>query len=85
MAFGFLDTYGAALPATTEQFKPEDGTSSQARARGVPCASLISRSPLEIPAIAEPLFMGLQASLEFVPVMNVDDLRSGLGEDTEGL
>lgn len=32
----------------------------------------------DIPAIAEPLFMAMNASVEFHPVMNLDDLRAGL-------
>ena len=32
----------------------------------------------DIPAIAEPLFMGLNASVDFMPCMNVEDLRTGL-------
>ncbi len=32
----------------------------------------------QIPSISEPLFMGLNATVELTPVMNVDDLRSGL-------
>jgi hypothetical protein len=36
--------------------------------------------PSQIPTIAEPLFMGLQAELEFTPVMNLDDLQKGLTE-----
>jgi len=34
----------------------------------------------DIPRIAEPLFMGLDAALEFSPVMNADDLKAGLGK-----
>lgn len=34
--------------------------------------------PARIPAIAEPFFQGLNASVEFTPVMNGDDLRRGL-------
>ena len=33
----------------------------------------------EIPAIVEPLFLGLAAKVELIPVMNADDLRKGLG------
>ena len=32
----------------------------------------------EIPAIAEPLFAGLNARLQLQPVMNADDLKKGL-------
>ena len=32
----------------------------------------------QIPAIVEPFFMGVNASVEVTPVMNADDLRLGL-------
>jgi hypothetical protein len=32
----------------------------------------------EIPSIAEPLFAGLNARLQLLPVMNADDLKKGL-------
>ena len=34
----------------------------------------------QIPPIAEPLFMGMNASLTMLPVMNGDDLQKGLAE-----
>ena len=34
--------------------------------------------PSQIPELAEPLFQRLDASVEFVPVMNADDLRRAL-------
>jgi hypothetical protein len=32
----------------------------------------------DIPRIAEPLFMGLNASVDFMPCMNAEDLKAGL-------
>ena len=32
----------------------------------------------QIPQIAEPFFMGLNASVELIPVMNAEELREGL-------
>lgn len=34
--------------------------------------------PALIPVIAEPLFQELQSKVEFIPVMNQDDLQRGL-------
>ncbi len=34
----------------------------------------------QIPAIVEPLFMGMNASLTMLPVMNAEDLQKGLAE-----
>ena len=35
------------------------------------------KDPSDIPVIAEPLFENLNAAVEFLTVMNVDDLRKG--------
>ncbi len=34
--------------------------------------------PSQIPQIAEPLFLNVDAAVEFVPVMNADDLKKAL-------
>jgi hypothetical protein len=34
--------------------------------------------PSQIPQIAEPLFQSVNAAVEFLPVMNADDLRKAL-------
>jgi hypothetical protein len=38
--------------------------------------------PAQIPQIAEPLFMALDAGVEFLPVMNADDLQRALSQVT---
>jgi hypothetical protein len=37
------------------------------------------KEPADIPRIAEILFQGADAAVEFVPVMNADDLKKALG------
>jgi hypothetical protein len=37
------------------------------------------KEPADIPRIAEILFLGADAAVEFVPVMNADDLQQALG------
>ncbi len=36
------------------------------------------KDPSDMPVIAEPLFMEMNATVEFHPVMNVNDLQKGL-------
>ncbi|MBD0277169.1 MAG: hypothetical protein M3342_09685 [Bacteroidota bacterium] len=66
------------IQSTMERLKPEaayfftvDGNRS--------CFMVFDmKDPSEIPAIAEPLFQGLNARVEFLPVMNAEDLQKGL-------
>jgi hypothetical protein len=37
------------------------------------------QSASDIPGVVEPLFMGFNAEVELLPVMNADDLKKGLG------
>ena len=48
--------------------------------KGLRCGMIFfdMRDASDIPGIAEPLFTGLNAELEFVPVMDSDDLKKGL-------
>lgn len=39
--------------------------------------------PAQIPVIAEPLFQNLNSRVEFIPVMNADELQRGLAESAQ--
>jgi hypothetical protein len=66
------------MQATMEKIKPEasyftamDGCRS--------CIMVFDlKDPSEIPSIAEPFFLHLNAKVEFSPVMNAEDLKKGL-------
>jgi hypothetical protein len=66
------------LKATMDSIKPEasyflaqDGCRS--------CLMVFDlKDPSDIPGIAEPFFLNLNAKVEFSPVMNADDLAKGL-------
>ena len=69
-----------AMQGTTERLKPEaayflaDGGSRSA------LFFFNMQDSSQIPSMAEPLFMGLHASVVLSPVMNGDDLQKGLAE-----
>jgi len=68
----------STLKAEAAYFVAEDG---------VRCAMIFfdMKDSAEIPPIVEPLFIGLGAKLELVPVMNADDLRKGLTTAMEAM
>ena len=39
----------------------------------------------DIPSAAEPFFMGFGAKITFAPVMNVDEMRAGVGKAMEAI
>lgn len=38
------------------------------------------KDPTDIPSIAEPFFMNMNAKVDMYPVMNAEDLQKGLGK-----
>jgi len=71
-------SFGKILEDTVSKLKAE--TAYFVADDGMRCAMIFfdMKDSAEIPVIAEPLFIGLGAELELVPVMNADDLRKGL-------
>lgn len=66
------------MKSTAEKLKPE--ASYFFASEGCRSAMFIFdlKDPSEIPGIAEPFFMSLNAKVEFSPVMNAEDLQKGL-------
>ena len=73
------------MQAFLEQFKPESAYFFPSEGKRSALFVFDLKEPSQIPAIVEPLFMGLNAAVEFTPVMNADDLRSGLERVPKGL
>jgi hypothetical protein len=38
------------------------------------------KDPTQIPSVCEPLFMGVDAEIQLIPVMNAQELQAGLGQ-----
>lgn len=75
----FVDgTFSEIMKSTMEKIKPE--ASYFLTNEG--CRSWIMvfdlNDPSDIPSIAEPFFISLNAKVEFQPAMNLDDLQKGL-------
>jgi hypothetical protein len=71
-------TLGKIMETTMAKLKPE--ASYFVADAGIRCAMLFFdlKESSEIPAISEPLFVQLEAKVEFYPAMNGADLQKGL-------
>jgi len=66
-----LETLSAELKPEMQYFWAENGERA-----GMMVFDMVD--PAQIPQIAEPLFMNLDAAVDFTPVMNLDDLKRAL-------
>ena len=71
-------SFSRTMEETMGRLKPE--AAYFVADRGRRCAMLFfdMRESSDIPVIAEPLFVGMNAEIELLPVMNIDDLQKGL-------
>ena len=71
-------SFQQVMEATMSKLKPE--AAYFMANKGCRCAMLFfdMQDASEIPSIAEPLFAGVNAEIELLPVMNADDLKNGL-------
>ena len=72
-------SFAKVMEATVAKLKPEAAYFVAERGRRCALFFFDMRDASDIPGIAEPLFVGLHAEIELVPVMNADDLKKGLG------
>lgn len=73
-------TLPRTLKSTMERLKPEAAYFLAEDGRRTALFFFNMQDASQIPPIVEPLFMGMNASLTMVPVMNADDLQKGLAE-----
>ena len=64
----------------TEQLKPEAVYHAADHGKRTAMFFVDMKDSSQLPVIAEPFFMALNASVEFIPVMNTDDLQRGLAD-----
>lgn len=70
---------GQVIETLMAKVKPEAAYFMADRGRRAGMVFFDMKEPSDIPRIAEVLFQGANASLEFVPVMSADDLKKALG------
>ena len=63
-----------------EQLKPEAAYFLPDKGRRSAIFVFDLKDPSQIPMVAEPFFEALHAEVEMTPVMNAEDLKSGLGK-----
>jgi hypothetical protein len=73
------DGSSKVMEATMSKFKPE--AAYFVTDKGQRCAIMFfdMQASSDLPVIAEPLFISLNAEIEVQPAMNLDDLKKGLG------
>lgn len=77
-------TLGKTMEQVLGAIKPESAYFLAENGLRTAIAVFDLKDPSDIPVIAEPLFMNLNASVTFTPCMNRDELQAGLGKALGG-
>ncbi|HEV2283188.1 MAG TPA: hypothetical protein VGX75_12450, partial [bacterium] len=67
------------MPKMVEQLRPEAAYFTTDRGMRTAYFFVDMKESSQMPAVAEPFFQELNATVEMIPCMNADDLRKGLG------
>jgi hypothetical protein len=70
----------ATMDRVMEQIQPEAAYFTAIDGKRTALIFFDLKEPSQIPSVAEPFFMALNASVEFAPAMTRDDVRAGLQE-----
>jgi hypothetical protein len=73
-------SFGEMLEHVMGQIKPEAAYFTAIDGKRTALIFFDLENASDIPAIAEPLFHGLNASLDLFPVMTAEDVQAGLAE-----
>lgn len=72
-------TMASTIEGLMEKLKPEAAYFHAYRGKRSGTLYFDMKEPADIPRIAEVLFQNANARVEFIPVMNADDLKKALG------
>ena len=78
-------TLPKTIADTMERLKPEAAYFFTDRGVRTGIMVVDFKDVSDIPSIAEPLFMGFDAAVEFIPVMNADELKKGLSKAMQAI
>lgn len=73
-------TLPRTIQATMETLRPEAAYFFVEGGKRTGLLVFDLKDPAQIPSVCEPLFQELEAEVEINPVMNIQDLQSGLGQ-----
>ena len=71
-------TLSKTMGAVLERLKPEAAYFYADNGKRTGLMVFDMESPADIPSIAEPFFIGFNATVEFTPVMDVADMQAGV-------
>jgi len=71
---------GRTMESVLSKLKPEAAYFAPMDGKRAGMIFFDMADPSQIVEVVEPLFLGLNATTELVPVMNAEDLRKGLGK-----